>query len=201
MCKALRMSAAGIDRMFEEWNKGELDSYLVGIIADMFQHADPRTGKTFIDVILGRISQKETDARMVQSVTEISISTAGIVEAAFAYSLFDSVPEWQAGQGFPAGAEDVSVAGPAAFIGDIRRALYASKTVAYSQGFEFIRKTSEENGWSADLGAMARIWYGGYIIHAILLDRITEAHERDPRLSLLLAGPYFSGEVDKPVEP
>ena len=200
MRKSLGMSAAEIGKVFEEWNKGELDSYLIEITADVLQHVDPRTGKAFVDVVLDRASQKGTGAWTVQNAAEVGVPTTGIAEATFARSLSGSVPERQAGQGLPAGTEDVPVADPAAFIEDIRRALYASKMVAYSQGFELIRKASEENGWDVDLGAMARIWRGGCIIRAVFLNRITEAYERDPKLPLLLADPYFAGEIGKSVE-
>ncbi len=200
MRKSLGMSAAEIGKVFEEWNKGELDSYLIEITADVLQHVDPRTGKAFVDVVLDRASQKGTGAWTVQNAAEVGVPTTGIAEATFARSLSGSVPERQAGRGLPAGTEDVPVADPAAFIEDIRRALYASKMVAYSQGFELIRKASKENGWDVDLGAMARIWRGGCIIRAVFLNRITEAYERDPKLPLLLADPYFAGEIGKSVE-
>ena len=200
MRKALGMSAAEIGKVFEEWNRGELDSYLIEITADVLQHVDPKTGKAFVDVVLDRASQKGTGAWTVQNAAEVGVPTTGIAEATFARSLSGSVPERQAGRGLPAGTEDVPVADPAAFIEDVRRALYASKMVAYSQGFELIRKASEENGWNVDLGAMARIWRGGCIIRAVFLNRITEAYERDPKLPLLLADPYFAGEISKSVE-
>ena len=200
MRKSLGMSAAEIGKVFEEWNRGELDSYLIEITADVLQHVDPETGKAFVDVVLDRASQKGTGAWTVQNAAEVGVPTTGIAEATFARSLSGSVPERQAGRGLPAGTEDVPVADPAAFIEDVRRALYASKMVAYSQGFELIRKASEENGWNVDLGAMARIWRGGCIIRAVFLNRITEAYERDPKLPLLLADPYFAGEIGKSVE-
>ena len=200
MRKALGMSAAEIGKVFEEWNRGELDSYLIEITADVLQHVDPKTGKAFVDVVLDRASQKGTGAWTVQNAAEVGVPTTGIAEATFARSLSGSVPERQAGRGLPARTEDVPVADPAAFIEDVRRALYASKMVAYSQGFELIRKASEENGWNVDLGAMARIWRGGCIIRAVFLNRITEAYERDPKLPLLLADPYFAGEIGKSVE-
>ena len=201
MRKALGMSAAEIGKVFEEWNRGELDSYLIEITADVLQHVDPKTGKAFVDVVLDRASQKGTGAWTVQNAAEVGVPTTGIAEATFARSLSGSAPERQAGRGLPAGTEGVPVADPAAFIEDVRRALYASKMVAYSQGFELIRKASEENGWNVDLGAMARIWRGGCIIRAVFLNRITEAYERDPKLPLLLADPYFAGEIGKSVEP
>jgi 6-phosphogluconate dehydrogenase len=87
-----------------------------------------------------------------------------------------------------------------AFINDVRQALYASKVVAYSQGFDQIAAASQEYGWNIDRGAMARIWRGGCIIRARFLNRITEAYERDPELPLLLADDYFADAVNSGVE-
>src|SRR5690606_22383452 len=92
-----------------------------------------------------------------------------------------------------------SVTDKAAFVEDVRLALYASKVVAYSQGFDQIAAASEEYGWDIDRGAMARIWRGGCIIRARFLNRITEAYERNPELALLLADPYFTEQVGKGV--
>jgi 6-phosphogluconate dehydrogenase len=95
----------------------------------------------------------------------------------------------------PADAAPISVDDRARFIEDVRLALYASKVVAYSQGFDQIAAASAEYGWSIDRGAMARIWRGGCIIRARFLNRITEAYEREPGLALLIADPYFAKAV------
>jgi 6-phosphogluconate dehydrogenase len=87
-----------------------------------------------------------------------------------------------------------------AFIEDVRLALYASKVVAYAQGFDQIQAASDEYNWNIDRGAMARIWRGGCIIRARFLNRITEAFTRDPQLPSLLVDPYFAGEISRGVE-
>jgi 6-phosphogluconate dehydrogenase len=106
------------------------------------------------------------------------------------------VPQRTAARGtLPAHAGAFEVTDRDAFIEDVRLALYASKVVAYSQGFDQIAAASAENGWDIDRGAMARIWRGGCIIRARFLNRITEAYERDADLPLLLADEYFTGAV------
>ncbi|MDO4888737.1 MAG: NADP-dependent phosphogluconate dehydrogenase [Actinomycetaceae bacterium] len=200
MRKALGMSAREIGEVFERWNATELDSYLIEITAEVLQHVDAETGQAFVDIVLDRAGQKGTGAWTVQNAAEQGVPVTGIAEATFARSLSGGLAERTAGAAaLPAATQDVPVDDREAFVEDIRQALYASKMVAYSQGFELIRKASEEYEWGVDLGAMARIWRGGCIIRAVFLNRITEAYERDPELALLLADPYFTGEISKAV--
>lgn len=200
MRKSLGMSAFEIGKIFEEWNTTELDSYLIEITAEVLQHTDPVTGNAFIDVVLDRAGQKGTGTWTVQNGAEFGVPVTGIAEATFARSLSGDVSErLEAQRTLPAETEKVAIEDKAAFIEDIRQALYASKMVAYSQGFELIRKVSQQNNWGVDLGAMARIWRGGCIIRARFLNRITQAYERDGNLPLLLADPYFTGEISKAV--
>ncbi|MBX6387789.1 MAG: NADP-dependent phosphogluconate dehydrogenase, partial [Frankia sp.] len=104
-------------------------------------------------------------------------------------------PRAGGGAARPAGTDAWDITNRDAFVEDVRRALYASKVVAYSQGFDQIAAASQEYGWDIDRGALARIWRGGCIIRARFLNRITEAYERDPGLPLLLADPYFTEAV------
>jgi 6-phosphogluconate dehydrogenase len=136
----------------------------------------------------------------VQNGLDVGVPITGIAEATFARSLSGSVPQRAAGRAvLPAHAQEWEVskddASRTAFIEDVRLALYASKVVAYSQGFDQIAAAATEYGWDIDRGAMARIWRGGCIIRARFLDRITEAYERDGDLPLLLADPYFTDAV------
>ncbi len=201
MRKALGMSAPEIGKVFEEWNKTELGSYLIEITADVLQHVDPDTGKPLVDVILDRASQKGTGAWTVQNAAELGVPVTGIAEATFARSLSGGLAQREAARDMlEAHTIDTPLDDSTAFIEAIRQALYASKMVAYSQGFELIRSASAEYGWNVDMGAMARIWRGGCIIRAVFLNRITEAFERDARLPLLLADPYFAGEASNAVQ-
>jgi 6-phosphogluconate dehydrogenase len=199
MSTALGMSAPEIGEVFRKWNETELGSYLIEITADVLAHTDAETGKPFVDIILDRAGQKGTGTWTVQNGAEMGVPVTGIAEATFARGLSSSVAQREAGRSLTAGVETVPVEDREAFIEDIRQALYASKMVAYSQGFELIRKASDEYEWNVDLGAMARIWRGGCIIRAVFLGRITDAYERDPQLPLLLADSYFAAEIGKAV--
>ncbi len=191
----LGASAAEIAGVFAEWNTGDLESFLIEISAEVLAHVDAATGAAFVDVVLDRAEQKGTGRWTVQSALDLGVPVTGIAEATFARALSGSVPQRAAGRGLPAGTQPWAVDDRDGFVEDVRRALYASKVVAYSQGFEQIAAASAEFGWDVDRGAMARIWRGGCIIRARFLDRITEAYERDPGLPLLLADPYFAAAV------
>ena len=202
MRKALGMSAPEIGKVFEEWNQGELGSYLIEITADVLQHTDTLTGRPFVDIVLDQAAQKGTGAWTVQNGAAFGVPVTVIAEATFARALSGSVPQREAARAsLPAGAIDVETPEKAAFIDSIRKALYASKMVAYSQGFELIRAASDEYDWNIDMGAMARIWRGGCIIRAVFLNRITEAFERDPQLPLLISDEYFQEEISDAVTP
>jgi 6-phosphogluconate dehydrogenase len=132
----------------------------------------------------------------VQNALDLGVPITGIAEATFARALSGSVPQREAARKvLPGHALDWSVSDPDGFVEDVRQALYASKVVAYSQGFDQIAAASAEFGWDIDRGAMARIWRGGCIIRARFLNRITEAYERNPDLALLIADPYFTEAI------
>ena len=195
----LDASAAEISAIFAEWNTGDLESFLIEISADVLAHVDPATGAAFVDIVLDQAEQKGTGRWTVQNALDLGVPITGIAEATFARALSGSVPQRAAARGVlpaHAAAWDISAADRAAFIEDVRLALYASKVVAYSQGFDQIASASAEFGWDVDRGAMARIWRGGCIIRARFLNRITEAYERDAHLPLLLADEYFTGVMD-----
>jgi len=189
------VSAAEIAGIFADWNTGDLESFLIEITAQVLAHADPVTGGAFVDVVLDQAEQKGTGRWTVQSALDLGVPVTGIAEATFARALSGSVPQRAAARGLPAQTQPWRVPDRDAFVEDVRLALYASKVVAYSQGFDQIAAASAEYGWEVDRGAMARIWRGGCIIRARFLDRITEAYEREPGLALLLTDPYFAQAV------
>ncbi|WP_402465015.1 NADP-dependent phosphogluconate dehydrogenase [Isoptericola aurantiacus] len=198
--QGLGASAAEIGQIFAEWNAGDLESFLIEITADVLQHVDAETGSAFVDIVLDQAEQKGTGRWTVQNGLDLGVPITGIAEATFARALSGSVPQREAGRAsLPAHTQDWKVgeddASRARFVEDVRQALYASKVVAYSQGFDQIAAASAENGWDIDRGAMARIWRGGCIIRARFLNRITEAYERDADLPLLLADEYFTDAV------
>ena len=151
-----------------------------------------------MDVVLDQAEQKGTGRWTVQNALDLGVPITGIAEATFARALSGSVPQREAArEALPGDAGTWQIEDRDAFVEDVRLALYASKLVAYSQGFDQIAAASAEYGWGVDRGAMARIWRGGCIIRAKFLNRITEAYERDENLPLLIADPYFSDVVGK----
>ncbi len=189
-------SAAEIGEIFTEWNSGDLESFLIEITAEVLAQVDAETGGAFVDIVLDQAEQKGTGRWTVQNALDLGVPITGIAEATFARALSGSLPQRAAGQArLAAGAGEWSIADKQAFVEDVRKALYASKVVAYSQGFDQIAAASDEFGWNIDRGAMARIWRGGCIIRARFLNRITEAYERDADLPLLLADDYFADAV------
>jgi 6-phosphogluconate dehydrogenase len=198
--QGLGASAAEIAEIFKTWNEGDLESFLIEITADVLAHVDAETGSAFVDIVLDQAEQKGTGRWTVQNGLDLGVPITGIAEATFARALSGSVPQRTAAVGvLPAHTSAFDVTDRDAFIEDVRLALYASKVVAYSQGFDQIAAASAEFGWDIDRGAMARIWRGGCIIRARFLNRITEAYERDANLPLLLADEYFTSAVSNGV--
>jgi 6-phosphogluconate dehydrogenase len=185
-----------IAEIFRTWNEGDLDSYLIQITAEVLAHTDARTGQPFVDVVLDQAEQKGTGRWTVQSALDLGIPITGIAEATFARALSGHADQRAAArQAFGGQAEQLSGIGRPAFIEQVRRALYASKVVAYAQGFDQIAAGSSEYDWGIDRGAMATIWRGGCIIRARFLDRIREAYDQDSGLPTLLVAPYFATAV------
>jgi 6-phosphogluconate dehydrogenase len=193
---------AEIADIFGTWNEGDLESFLIQITAEVLGHVDAATGLPFVDVILDQAEQKGTGRWTVQSALDLGIPITGIAEAVFARSLSGHVGQRSAARrafGSDLGAVPAA-SDRAAFVDDVRKALYASKVVAYAQGFDQIQAGSEEYDWHIDRGAMATIWRGGCIIRARFLNRIREAYDRDPDLPSLLVDPYFVDAVSGGVE-
>jgi 6-phosphogluconate dehydrogenase len=196
----LGADAGTIAQIFAEWNEGDLESFLIEITAQVLAHKDAATGEAFVDIVMDRAEQKGTGRWTVQNALDLGVPITGIAEATFARALSGGVIQREAAVGvLPAHDDERPVTDRAAFIDDVRRALYASKVVAYSQGFDHIAAASAEYDWNIDRGAMARIWRGGCIIRARFLNRITEAYERRPDLPLLLADEYFTAILDQAV--
>src|ERR1700716_597628 len=187
---------AEIADVFRTWNEGDLESFLIEITADVLAHPDAATGRPFVDIVLDQAEQKGTGRWTVQSALDLGIPITGIAEATFARSLSGHADQRAAArEAFGGGAEQLDGIDRDAFIEDVRRALYASKVVAYGQGFDQIVAGSEEFGCDIDRGAMATIWRGGCIIRARFLDRIREVYDANPDLPSLLVAPYFAEAV------
>jgi 6-phosphogluconate dehydrogenase len=198
----LGASAAELGDIFAQWNTGELESYLIEITAEVLHHTDAATGRAFVDIVLDQAEQKGTGRWTVQSALDLGVPVTAIAEATFARAISGSAVQRSAARGIlPADVTPLEVTDRAAFIEDVRQALYASKVVAYAQGFDQIAAASETYGWNIDRGAMATIWRGGCIIRARFLDRIREAFDRDSALSTLLVDPYFTDVLRAGVAP
>ena len=190
--KGLGLDPAAIADTFRSWNSGRLDSYLMEITSEVLSHVDADTGKPFVDVVADEAEQKGTGRWTVQGALELGVPVTGIAEAVFARSLSGARTLRDAARDLP-GTSGAVLEGAAAegFADDIEQALYASKIVAYAQGFNQIQAGAAEYDWSIDLGAVASIWRGGCIIRARFLDEITAAYRRDPELPTLLTDTSF----------
>jgi 6-phosphogluconate dehydrogenase len=192
----LAASPKEIGEIFRTWNEGDLDSFLIEITADVLSHTDAETGAAFVDVVVDEAEQKGTGRWTVQSALDLGVPITGIAEATFARAL-SGHPEQRAAAREAFGTQTAALDVPDrdAFVEDVRRALYASKVIAYAQGFDHIAAGSAEFGWGVDRGAMATIWRGGCIIRARFLDRIRAAYDARPELPSLLVDPYFADAV------
>jgi 6-phosphogluconate dehydrogenase len=188
----LGLNADELHEVFAEWNKGELDSYLIEITADIFTKKDDETGKPLVDMILDTAGQKGTGKWTSQSALDLGVPLPIITESVFARFISAMKQERVEASKVLSGPEVRSFDGNReAFIESIRKALYLSKICSYAQGFAQMRAASEEYGWDLNYGDIAMIFRGGCIIRAQFLQKIKEAYDRDPALKNLLLDPYF----------
>ena len=193
---ALNLGAEDLSRTFSEWNKGDLESYLIQITSEVLAKRDRATGRPLVDVIVDEAEQKGTGKWASQSALDLGIPVTAITEAVFARSLSALKADRQVAARTLIGPNGGGKApAPASLIDDVRSALYASKIVAYAQGFEEMQAASTENRWDLQLGAIARIWRGGCIIRARFLNRITEAYAAETGIKNLLLVPYFRDAI------
>jgi 6-phosphogluconate dehydrogenase len=184
-------SPSEIADVFAEWNRGELESYLIEITAEVLRQVDAETGAPLVDIVLDQAGAKGTGGWTVQTAIDLGVPVSGIAEAVFARSLSSHPEQRETTGALPGPAHGFTAEDPDAFIEQVRLALYASKIVAYSQGFDEIRAGAARYGWNIDLGKVASIWRGGCIIRAQFLNRITDAYAETPDLPVLLTAPYF----------
>ncbi len=190
MKRGLGMAPEAIHGVYDRWNQGELNSYLVEITAGIFRQKDDRTGKFLIDLIMDQAKQKGTgewtawDALDLQSPT-FNIEIAVMMRDISAYKKErQQAGEQLAGPGHRIAAEREK------FIGQLKNALYAAVIITYAQGMALLRRASEAYGYGLDLATVARIWRGGCIIRSALLEDIRSAYKSNPDLkNLLLDGP------------
>lgn len=191
------VSAEELHEIFSEWNKGELDSYLIEITADIFTKVDEETGKPMVDVILDKAGQKGTGKWTSQSALDLGVPLPIITESVFARFISALKDERVRASKILKGPEKKEFTGDKKqFIESVRRALYASKICSYAQGFAQMRAASEEYNWNLNYGEIAMIFRGGCIIRAQFLQKIKEAYDRDPGLANLLLDPYFQDIIE-----
>ena len=190
MRDGLGLSYPAMQAAFAEWNRGELDSYLIAITADILGKTDPETRKPMVEVILDRAGQKGTGGWAIEAAVDLGVPAPTIAEAVAARSLSALKAERVEAAGRLKGPEaggrsDLS-------LDDLQNALLAAKLCAYAQGFAVMGGAAQAHGWPLDFGTIATIWRGGCIIRARFLNRIKEAYDREPQLGNLLLDAYFA---------
>ena len=197
MRQVLGLNPAEMGDIFTEWNKGELDSFLIEITADILKQNDPVTGQAFVDIVLDTAGQKGTGKWTSVNALDMGTPAPTVAEAVFARCLSAVKDERVAASEILSGPETSAYSGDKAeLVEAIRQALYASKICSYAQGFQLMREAQKEYNWSLNFGEIAQIFRGGCIIRAAFLQKITEAFARDPELANLLLDPYFKGAID-----
>lgn len=193
----LGMDTDELHEVFSEWNKGELDSYLIEITSEIFTKKDDETGKAMVDVILDTAGQKGTGKWTSKNALDLGVPLPLITESVFA-RFISSMKEERVK------ASKVLTGPSASFDGDrselieaVRKALYMGKICSYAQGYAQMRAQSEENDWNLNYGEISMLWRGGCIIRSQFLQKIKEAYDSDPALSNLLLDPYFEKIVNE----
>jgi 6-phosphogluconate dehydrogenase len=182
---------------FADWNKGELDSFLIEITAEIFAKKDD-DGQPIIDKILDTAGQKGTGKWTAISALDLGMPVTLIGEAVFARCLSAIKEERvQASKVLNPAAKPTFTGDRAAFIEDVRRALYCSKLISYAQGYMLLRAAAAENEWNLNLGGIALMWRGGCIIRSRFLGKIKEAFDKNPTLHNLLLDDFFSQTLNK----
>jgi 6-phosphogluconate dehydrogenase len=191
---ALGLNPDELASVFREWNKGRLQSYLIEITSYVLAKHDVGTTGPLVDAIQDEAEQKGTGRWTSQSALDLGVPLTGITEAVFARMLSSQKDQRVRASKVLAGPGPAKA--PSGLIEDVQEALYASKIVAYAQGFEHLAAGSKEFSWNVDLGGLATIWRGGCIIRAKFLDRIKEAYEQQSDLPNLLLAPFFQEALE-----
>lgn len=193
----LGMDAQELHEVFTEWNKGELDSYLIEITADIFTKKDDETGQPLVEVIMDKAGQKGTGKWTSKNALDLGVPLPLITESVFARFISSLKDERVKASKVLTGPEAKKYEGNREeLIEAVRKALYMSKIVSYAQGFAQMRAASEENEWDLQYGEIAMIWRGGCIIRANFLQKIKEAYDQNPELANLMLDPYFKEIVE-----
>jgi len=194
--RGLGLTADDLHQVFTDWNTGELDSYLVEISSHIFASKD-EDGQPIVDKILDTAGQKGTGKWTVFSSLDLGQPVTLIVESVFARCLSALKEERVAASKILEGPAAKAVADRAAFIEDVRCALYCSKIVSYTQGYMLLRAAAKENGWNLNMGGIALMWRGGCIIRSRFLGKIKEAFDKNPGIENLLLDSFFYGALNQ----
>ncbi|MBE7025743.1 MAG: decarboxylating NADP(+)-dependent phosphogluconate dehydrogenase [Ruminococcaceae bacterium] len=192
----LGMSADEMHEIFAEWNKAELDSYLIEITRDILSFKD-EDGSPIVDKILDTAGQKGTGKWTGIAALDEGVPLTLIGEAVFARCLSAIKDERVAASKVLTGPTPKFEGDKKAFIDDIRNALFAAKIVSYAQGYTLMRAAAKTYGWNLNYGGIALMWRGGCIIRSVFLGKIKDAFDKNPELTNLLLDPYFKEIIDK----
>ena len=195
MENVLGLNADELHNVFKDWNQGELDSYLIGITADIFAKKDDKTGKPVVDIVLDTAGQKGTGKWTSQSALDLGVPASTIAEAVFARCISALKEERVNASKILKGPSVNTDVDKKDFIEKVRSALYASKICSYAQGFALMKTASMEYKWDLDFGRIALLWRAGCIIRAQFLEHIKSACDRNKNLANLLLDPYFKKVV------
>jgi len=198
ICEAywLLKQAAGLSndqlaKVFDTWNRGELDSYLIEITRDIFTARDPDTNDFVVDTILDKAGAKGTGKWMSQLALDMGVPSTLVTEAVYARCLSAMKEQRTRASRVLVGPDMHNRGDTHLFIEQVRQALYASKIASYAQGFVQLAAAAKENEWQLDYRSIAMLWRGGCIIRAQFLERIAEAYDAEPNLENLMLAPYF----------
>jgi 6-phosphogluconate dehydrogenase len=197
MKNLLGMTPAEMQPVFAEWNKGELDSYLIEITRDILGKKDDDTGKAMVDVILDTAGQKGTGKWTSQAALDLGCPAPTVSEAVFARAMSAIKEERVEASKKLKGPEAKSSVDKKEFIEMVRKALYASKICSYAQGYQLMKLAAEEHKWDLKYGEIALMWRGGCIIRAQFLGKIKGAFDKNPKLQNLLLDDYFKSVIEK----
>ena len=195
MKELLGMSADEMHKVFAEWNNGDLDSYLIEISRDIMAYKD-EDGEPLVEKILDTAGQKGTGKWTGITALDLGVPLTLIGEAVFARCLSAQKDERVAASKVISGPTPVFTGDKAAFIEDLRQAVFASKIVSYAQGYVLMREAAKENGWNLNYGGIALMWRGGCIIRSAFLGNIKEAFDTNPDISNLLLDDYFRNKLE-----
>jgi 6-phosphogluconate dehydrogenase len=199
--QAAGLSAPQIGAIFDRWNQGELQSYLIEITARALEQVDPDTGRPLVDLILDKAGQKGTGRWTLINAAENAVVVSTINAAVEARVLSSQRPLRLQAATQLQGPAPALAADAEALVTMVHEALYASKVISYTQGLDLLRTMGEKKAWGLDLGGIASIWRGGCIIRARFLERITEVYRADPALPNLALAPYFRDLLGRAQQP